>query len=179
MSIHSSISPANLLGCLSLFAYILTLLPSSLRTGFPAFKKAKFLVNLLKYRRQLGIVAFVVALGHVVLIVNKRNVDLFDLQTYSISVEGTTSLIIFALLAFTSNDWSVKKMKKNWRRLHQLTYTAIFLLFWHIQEKMSGHWNILTPLELIFMTIIMALFLKRRWIEYRKESQQQAKKQII
>jgi methionine sulfoxide reductase heme-binding subunit len=179
MSISSSISPANLLGCLSLLAYILTLLPSSLRIAFPAFKKAKFLVNLLKYRRQLGIVAFIVALGHVVLIVIKRNVDLFDLQTYSISVEGTASLIIFALLAFTSNDWSVKKMKKNWRRLHQLTYTAIFLLFWHIQEKMSGHWNLLTPVELIFMIIMMALFLKRRWIEYQKESQQQAKKQII
>ena len=103
------------------------------------------------------------------MIVIKRNLDLFDLQTYIISVEGTASLIIFALLAFTSNDWSVRKMKKNWRKLHQLTYTAIFLLFWHIQEKMSDHWNILTPVELICMTIIIALFLKRRWLEYQKE----------
>ena len=169
MTIDSSISPANLLGFSSLFAYILTLLPSSLKTGFPSIKKAKFIANLLKYRRQLGILAFLVALGHVVLIVIKRNLDLFDLQTYSISVEGTASLIIFALLAFTSNDWSVRKMKKNWRKLHQLTYTAIFLLFWHIQEKMSDHWNILTPVELICMTIIIALFLKRRWLEYQKE----------
>ncbi|WP_016952616.1 ferric reductase-like transmembrane domain-containing protein [Anabaena sp. PCC 7108] len=176
MSIDSSISPANFLGFLSLLAYILTLLPSSLRIGFPVFKKAKFIANLLKYRRQLGILAFLVALVHVVLIVIKRNVDLFDLQTYSISVEGTASLIIFALLAFTSNDWSVKKLKKNWRRLHQLTYTAIFFLFWHIQEKMSGHWNLLTPVELICMTAIIALFLKRRWIEYQKQYYQQAKK---
>ena len=86
------------------------MLPSSLRTGFPAFKKAKFIANLLKYRRQLGILAFLVALGHVVLMVIKRNVDLFDLQTYRISVEGKASLIIFALLAFTFNDWSVKKI---------------------------------------------------------------------
>jgi methionine sulfoxide reductase heme-binding subunit len=179
MSIDSSISPANLLGCLSLFAYILTLLPSCLRTSFPTFKKAKFIAKLLKYRRQLGILAFLVALGHVVLIVIKRNVDLFDLQTYSISVEGTASLIIFGLLAFTSNDWSVKKMKKNWRRLHQLTYTAIFLLFWHIQEKMSGHWNLLTLIELICMSIVTALFLKRRWLEYQKEYAQQSNKQII
>ena len=169
MTIDSSISPANLLGFSSLFAYILTLLPSSLKTGFPSIKKAKFIANLLKYRRQLGILAFLLALGHVVLIVIKRNLDLFDLQTYIISVEGTASLIIFALLAFTSNDWSVRKMKKNWRKLHQLTYTAIFLLFWHIQEKMSDHWNILTPVELICMTIIIALFLKRRWLEYQKE----------
>lgn len=179
MIISSAISPANLLGCLSLFTYIFTLLPSCLRISIPTVKKAKFIANLLKYRRQIGILAFLLALVHVVLIVIKRNVDLFDLQTYSISLEGTASLIIFALLAFTSNDWSVKKMKKNWRRLHQLTYTALFLLFWHIQEKMSDHWNILTPIELIAMTIITALFLKRRWLEYRKEYEQQAKKQII
>jgi sulfoxide reductase heme-binding subunit YedZ len=179
MFINSAISPANLLGCLSLFSYIFTLLPSCLRVSVTAVKKAKFITNLFKYRRQLGILAFLLALVHVVLIVIKRNVDLFDLQTYSISVEGTASLIIFALLAFTSNDWSVKKNEKNWRRLHQLTYTAIFLLFWHIQEKMSDHWNILTPIELISMTTITALFLKRRWLEYRKEYEQQAKKQII
>ena len=179
MIISSAISPANLLGCLSLFTYIFTLLPSCLRISIPTVKKAKFIANLLKYRRQIGILAFLLALVHVVLIIIKRNVDLFDLQTYSISLEGTASLIIFALLAFTSNDCSVKKMKKNWRRLHQLTYTALFLLFWHIQEKMSDHWNILTPIELIAMTIITALFLKRRWLEYRKEYEQQAKKQII
>jgi sulfoxide reductase heme-binding subunit YedZ len=179
MSTNFSISYANLLGFLSLLAYILTLLPSSLRIGFPAIKKSKFIANLLKYRRLLGILAFLVAVGHVVLIVIKRNVDLFDLQTYSISVEGTATLIIFALLAFTSNDWSVKKMKKNWRRLHQLTYTAIFLLFWHIQEKMSDHWNFLTPIELICMTAIIALFFKRRWLEYQKEYYQQTKKQPI
>ena len=49
MTIDSSISPANLLGFSSLFAYILTLLPSSLKTGFPSIKKAKFIANLLKY----------------------------------------------------------------------------------------------------------------------------------
>ena len=140
-----------------------------MRTVFPKLKKAKILIDLLKYRRQIGIIAFLFGLIHAALIVIKRNVDLFDLKTYQISLEGTAILIIFALLTFTSNDWSIKKMKNNWRKLHQLTYTAMFLLLWHIQEKMSGHWNFITPIELILMTVVIGLFCRRRWLEYAKE----------
>ncbi|AFZ58356.1 ferric reductase-like transmembrane domain-containing protein [Anabaena cylindrica FACHB-243] len=172
MLINASISSANLLGFISLLSYILTLLPSSIRAVFPQIKKAKITICLWKYRRQLGVVTFVFALVHTVLIVNKRNLDLFDIQTYEISLEGTLTLIIFVLLAFTSNDWSVKKMKQNWRRLHKLTYIAMFLLLWHIQEKMSGQWNILTPIELILITVTIGLFCRRRWLEYTKEYNQ-------
>ncbi|MGM3306359.1 ferric reductase-like transmembrane domain-containing protein [Anabaena sp. WFMT] len=172
MLINASISSANLLGFISLLSYILTLLPSYIRAFFPQIKKAKITIYLLKYRRQLGVITFVLALIHAVLIVNKRNLDLFDIQTYKISLEGTLTLIIFALLAFTSNDWSVKNMKQNWRRLHKLTYIAMFLLLWHIQEKMSGQWNILTPIELTLLTVIIGLFCRRRWLEYTKEYNQ-------
>lgn len=170
MLIDTYVATANSLGFISLLTYILTLLPSLFRTVLPQIKKAKLTINLLKYRRQLGILAFLLALFHTGLIVIKRNVDLFDMQTYQISLEGTTTLIIFAVLAFTSNDWSIKKMKKTWRKLHKLTYTAMFLLLWHIPEKMSGHWNIITPIELILMMVIIGLFCRRRWLEYATES---------
>ena len=169
MLINTSICSTNLLGCISLVSYVLTLLPSSIRVVFPHLKKISFIINLLRYRRQLGILAFLFALFHAVLIVHKRNVDLFDIQTYKISFEGTVLLIIFAILAFTSNDWSIKKLKNNWRKIHKLTYISMFLLLWHIQEKMSGHWNIITPLELILMSIMIGLFWRRRWLEYAKE----------
>ena len=68
-----------------------------MRTVFPKLKKAKILIDLLKYRRQIGIIAFLFGLIHAALIVIKRNVDLFDLKTYQISLEGTAILIIFAL----------------------------------------------------------------------------------
>ncbi|MEA5553910.1 ferric reductase-like transmembrane domain-containing protein [Anabaena cylindrica UHCC 0172] len=172
MLINASVPLANLLGFISLLSYILTLLPSSIRAVFPQIKKAKITIYLLKYRRRLGIITFLFALVHAILIVNKRNLDLFDIQTYKISLEGTLTLIIFALLAFTSNDWSIKKMKNNWRKLHKLTYIAMFLLLWHIQEKMSGQWNILTPIELMLITVIISLFCRRRWLEYAKEYNQ-------
>jgi len=177
MLILNSLPLANLLGFLALISYILTLLPTSIKTVFPATRKSQFLGYLLKFRRQLGILAFFLGFGHGFLTLIKRNIDLLDLQTYGISVEGTATLIIFALLAFTSNDWSIKKMKKNWRSLHQLTYTAMFLLFWHIMDKMSGHWNFITPVELICISGTIALFIRRRCIYHQTKNNHKIKQQ--
>ncbi len=174
---YDSIPPANLLGCLAIVSYILTLLPTSLRIAFPALKKAKFPIKLLKYRRQLGILAFVLALGHAWLLIAKRNFDFFDLTTYRVYVHGSATFIIFTLLTVTSNDWCVKKMKKNWRQLHQLTYVAMFLLFWHINDKMSGHWNFMTPLVVIGMATMIILFLRRRWLERQMKNPPKVKEQ--
>lgn len=156
----------NFLGFLALFAYVFTLLPSGLRVVFPAIKKAPIPTILLKYRRQIGVLAFLLALGHAWLLVRKRNFDFFDIETYEIYAQGSATFIIFTLLAFTSNDWSVRKLKKNWRELHKLTYLAMFLLIWHIQDKMSGHWSWVTPLGYCGITLAIILFLRRKWLEW-------------
>ncbi|MDH6055501.1 ferric reductase-like transmembrane domain-containing protein [Umezakia ovalisporum] len=163
--LNDSIPVDNLLGCLATFSYILTLLPTSLRVVFPALKKAKLPMQLLKYRRQIGVLSFVLAFSHAWLLIVKRNLDFFDFTTYRVYVHGSATFIIFTLLAVTSNDWCVRKMKKNWRSLHQLTYLAMFLLFWHINEKMYGNWNFLTFWVVIGMATMIILFLRRHWLE--------------
>jgi sulfoxide reductase heme-binding subunit YedZ len=71
-------------------------------------------------------------------------------------------LFIFTTLAITSNDWSVKKLKKNWKKLHQLTYLVIFLLPWHILDKMSANWSYITPLSvLLSFTTIWGVIAKK------------------
>ncbi|NEP08595.1 MAG: iron reductase, partial [Okeania sp. SIO4D6] len=65
--------------------------------------------------------------------------------------------------------WSIKRMKKNWKKLHELTYLAMFLLVWHVIDKMWGHWSYLTPLGMIGITTITVLFIVRRCIERRKK----------
>ncbi|WP_306557866.1 ferric reductase-like transmembrane domain-containing protein [Nostoc sp. 'Peltigera malacea cyanobiont' DB3992] len=75
------------------------------------------------------------ALLHAFLLVKKRDLDFLDPNTYWIYIQGISTLIIFTLLAITSNDWSVKRLKKNWKRLHTLTYLAMFLLTWHVWTK--------------------------------------------
>ena len=156
---------ANILGFLALFAYIITLLPTILRIVFPRTKETGIPQSLLKHRRSMGILAFLFTLGHGFLLVEKRNFDFFDLKTYLIYVQGVTTFIIFTILTITSNNWSVKKLKKNWKQLHQLTYFAMFLLTWHIWDKMLGHWTYLTPIGIVAIAGTIVLFLTRLWIE--------------
>ncbi len=152
----------NYLGLLALISYIITLLPTILRVVFPRNKKTEIPKLFGKYRRQIGVIYFFFALGYGVLLVSKRNFDFFDFQTYWIYVQGVATFIIFTLLTITSNDWSMKKLKKNWKKLHQLTYLAMFLLVWHVIEKMWGHWSYVTPLGIVGITTITVLFIVRK-----------------
>jgi sulfoxide reductase heme-binding subunit YedZ len=152
------------------------LCPSILRTVFPQTKQTGAPKTLLKHRRIIGIVAFFLALGHGFILVKKRDFDFSDPQTYWIYIQGVATFIIFTLLAITSNDWSVKRLKKNWKRLHNLTYWAIFLLAWHIWDKMLNHWSYLTPVGLVAIIIIGILFVKRRTIEYQNQKQKAKQK---
>ena len=158
---------ANLLGFLALVSYIITLLPTILKIVFPKTKATGIPRYLLKHRRYIGILTFCLALGHGSLLIIKRDFDFFDLKTYWIYMQGVFTFAIFTLLTLTSNDWSIKKFKKNWKRIHQLTYIAMFLLTWHIWDKMLGDWSYLTSFGLLSITGITALFLIRKWFEYQ------------
>lgn len=167
---------ANGFGFLAMGGYILTLLPTNVRIVFPQTKQAHMPKWLLKNRRMIGILSFLLALGHGYLLVQKRYLDFLDPYTFWVYVQGISTFIIFALLAITSNDWSIKRLKKNWKRLHNLTYLAMFLLTWHVWDKMAGHWSYLTPFCLVSIVTINVLYLYRRRIEHRNQKQAAQKK---
>lgn len=166
---------ANILGFLALISYIVTLLPTILRIVFPQTKQTGIPKLLLQHRRTIGILAFVFAFAHGYILVQKRNFDFFDLKTSWVYIQGVVTFTIFTLLAITSNDWSVKKLKKNWKRLHQLTYLAMFMLTWHVWDKMSGHWTYLTPIGIVAISTITVLYLVRMWMEHQGKAQKSKK----
>ncbi|WP_052754445.1 hypothetical protein [Calothrix sp. 336/3] len=55
---------ANLLGCLAFIAYITTLAPSMFRAIFPNMRGNKILILLLKKRRDIGIISYILASNH-------------------------------------------------------------------------------------------------------------------
>ncbi|NET33085.1 MAG: iron reductase [Cyanothece sp. SIO1E1] len=167
---------SNLLGFLALACYVITLLPTILRVVFPRLKKTGIPKRLLLQRRLIGILAFVFTVGHGWLLIEKRNFDFFDLKTSWIYFQGLATFTIFAILTATSNDWSVKKLRKNWKQLHKLTYLAMFLLTWHVWDKMSGHWTYVTPISIVAITVTALLFLSRLWIERQNRLKQSATK---
>ncbi|MBO3457659.1 ferric reductase-like transmembrane domain-containing protein [Aetokthonos hydrillicola Thurmond2011] len=167
----------SILGLISLLFYIVTLLPTILRVVFPESKETGIPKLLLKHRRGVGILAFLFAVGHAYIYFNKRNLDFFDPKTFWVYVHGGGTFIIFTLLAITSNDWSIKKLKKNWKQLHQLTYPAMFLVAWHIWGKMLGHWSFLTPIGVLCSTAIIVLYCFRLWTEHQAKQAKQDKQQ--
>jgi len=156
---------ANILGFLALVTYVATLLPSIVRTVFPTTKGSKVIAWLLRHRRYIGITAFAFGLDHGFILIIQKDINLLNLNTYIEYFQGVSILTIFTLLAITSNNWSVKKLKASWKKLHQLTYLVMCLTPWHIRDKMSGHWSYLTPLGVLLSITTIVLFLKRRWIE--------------
>jgi sulfoxide reductase heme-binding subunit YedZ len=149
---------ANVLGFLALIAYIITLIPSIFKTIFPATKSNKIIIWLLKNRRHIGIATFYFGSNHGLLLIIQKEINLLHPLTYIEYFQGISTLFIFSILAMTSNDWSVKKMKKNWQKIHQLTYLVVFLLPWHVLDKMSDQWSYLTPFAVFLSLINLLMF---------------------
>ncbi|VEP18138.1 Iron reductase [Hyella patelloides LEGE 07179] len=155
----------SLFGFLALITYITTLIPSNLVKVFPDTKKWQINRFLLKYRRFLGLTAFSLSTNHALISIAKYNINPLSLETYRNYYTGTLAFIIFSILAFTSNNWSIRKLKRKWKVLHRFTYVAMFLLFWHILTLMEYSWTFLTPIALYLMNIISFIFLIRVVIE--------------
>jgi methionine sulfoxide reductase heme-binding subunit len=159
---------ANFTGFLGLIFYLTTIVPSIFKTVFPQIRSHTGLKWLLKHRRHTGITAFLLASNHGLLMTIQMHIDFSNPYTYIHYFQGISMMFILTLLAITSNDWSVKKLKKNWKNLHKLTYLIIFILPWHILDKMYGHWSYLTPFSVILSLLFIALFIKRQKLEITK-----------
>jgi methionine sulfoxide reductase heme-binding subunit len=166
---------ANTWGFIALVCYSLTLLPTILRIVFPKTKGTLIHRELLRHRRSIGIMSFLFSALHGYPYLQQRNLDARDVMTYLIYIQGVLAFIVLALLAMTSHDWMIKKLKKNWKRLHRLTYVLMFILIWHIWDKMSGHWTYLTPLGLGVTTGVTTLFLIRAYLELTTKHREASK----
>ena len=158
-------SLVSISGFVALFTYIATITPSNLSRVFPRCRKNSFLKFLAKNRRQIGLSSFFFASIHSAITVSHLNIDLLDLNTYSVYYTGTLSLIVFAILALTSNNFSIRKLKKNWKKLHNLTYVAMVLLLIHIWSLMWGKWTIFTGVGLCFLSAIAVIYLVRLYCD--------------
>ncbi len=87
-------------------------------------------INLIPWRRALGLLAFWYVLAHVsVYLLLDRGLNLAaigeDLTRRPYIMLGMGALVALAPLAITSNFWSMRKLGKNWQALHRLAYVAL------------------------------------------------------
>lgn len=151
----------SLFAFLTLATYVATLIPSNIIKIFPHTKKWQINRFLLKKRRLLGLTAFALSVNHTLISLDKYDINLLELSTYKTYFTGITSLLVFSLLAFTSNNWSIRQLKHKWNILHQLTYVAMFLLLWHILMMKQDSWTWITPIALQLLIVTSLIYLTR------------------
>lgn len=147
-------------GELAIFLFIVVTLPGIL--GRFGIKHPLITIGIM-FRRHLGISTFLLALTHAAIIyffpqmVSGGSLLAFSRSTFQIF--GFIALVSFTLLASTSNDFSVRILGKNWKRLHKLVYLIFWFIFLHVglQNNMKymlliGGAGILEVLSLLYDT---------------------------
>ncbi len=75
----------------------MVLVPTILRIVFPITKETGIPQWLLKRRRIIGIIAFLLAFAHGFILVKKREIDFFDFKTFRIYLQGIFTFAIFLI----------------------------------------------------------------------------------
>jgi len=117
-------------GDFSVQLLIVTLAITPLRLVFP---KSLVVRWLLQRRRYLGVASFAYSLLHTAIyLLRKKDIGLILNEATDIGIAtGWIALSIMFLLASTSNDYSVRQLKRKWKILHRTVYLIAGLSFIH------------------------------------------------
>lgn len=130
--------------------------------------KLKRLKALTRYRRFVGLSAFFYAILHLVIYLvlfaglswRWIRSDLFE-KPYIYA--GVLALVVLFVLAITSTKKMMKRLGRNWKRLHRFVYLAALAILLHLWWQVKSD----TSLAVIF-SVIFALLLGYRLIVNRK-----------
>jgi len=121
-------------------------------------------LNLLKFRRAIGVLAFVYVLLHLlvwlVLDVQIPAQIWADILKRPYVTIGMLGFVLLIPLAATSNDWAVRRLGPAWRKLHKLTYVVAILGAVHFVWLVKG-FQIEPVLYLLAIMALLALRIRR------------------
>ena len=122
-------------------------------------------INLLKFRRAIGVSAFFFVLAHFLVwaVLDVQSVDRIwqDVVKRPYVTVGMLAFVLMVPLALTSNNWSLRRLGgAAWRRLHKLTYPVAVLGAIHYLWLVKGFQ--IEPL--VYLVVILGLLILRiRW----------------
>ncbi len=127
-------------------------------------------INLLKFRRAIGVMAFVYVSLHLlvwlVLDVQILSQIWADILKRPYITVGMAAFVLMLPLVLTSNNWSVRRLGPDWRKLHKLTYAAGLLGGLHFVMLAKG-FQLEPLLYLGAVIVLLALRLPKRRIPQR------------
>lgn len=123
---------------------------------------------ILKLNRPLGLYAYMYAVIHLFIFVGldygfQFNLIWADVGDKPYIFVGLTALILLTLLAVTSFRWWMRKLGKNWKRLHRLVYFINLLVALHFAWAVKGdifrlQGEILRPLLALAVILFLLVF---------------------
>ncbi|OOY20339.1 sulfoxide reductase heme-binding subunit YedZ [Thioclava sp. DLFJ5-1] len=125
-------------------------------------------LNLIKYRRAVGLLAFFYVALHLIAWVVLDMGMLWaqaaaDLIKRPYLFFGISAFVLLIPLAVTSNNASIRKLGKNWRRIHMLVYPAVALgvihYLWQMKVISTEGWVWLG----VFLALMAVRFRTFRW----------------
>lgn len=124
----------------------------------------KELMWLLTYRRELGILCAYLAFAH--LVGSIVTLKIYKIENYlpldNFLFPAAIASIIFIILYLTSNNASMRLLKKNWKRLQSLSYLLLPLISLHqilLEQELEDIFGLLS-LNIIFLIL--------KILEYKK-----------
>jgi len=115
---------------------------------------------IIKLRRQFGLYSFFYALLHLLIYVwLDQNFEfefiVEDIEARPFILVGIISFLIYILLTATSNKYMIRRLKRNWQRLHRLMYPLGILVLLHIWwQGKEGIYNML-PYSIVLITLLL------------------------
>lgn len=119
-------------------------------------------VNLLRYRRALGLLAFWYVVMHfATYMVLDKNLDLAvvlaDIARRPFITIGMACLVLLLPLALTSNAFSIRRLGPGWQRLHRLAYVVVLGGALHYAMSVK----VVTAEPFLYLALAAALVLYR------------------
>ena len=79
---------------------------------------------------------------------------------------GVLAYLIVFLLGITSSKWAMKKLKKNWKKLHRFIYIASVAAVIHYFWQLKG--NLAEPLLYLILILVLLGFRALIWLTNQK-----------
>jgi sulfoxide reductase heme-binding subunit YedZ len=119
----------HLTGRIAAWLMLLALAVTPLRLTVPGAGWTRWLMT---QRRYIGVAAFAYAAAHLAAYLARQDWDRIveDAGTMGM-IAGWIAFALFAALAATSNDRSVRRLRAAWKTLHRLIHIAAILVFVH------------------------------------------------
>jgi methionine sulfoxide reductase heme-binding subunit len=118
----------------------------------------------IKLRKPAGLWAFGFTAVHVIIYLQETRLTWLTLVSPPFVLLGVLGLIILSALAITSNHWAMKRLAKNWKRLHRLVYLAAIAVTIHAMLATTASKKMflrdpqaITELKMYFILLILLL----------------------